>query len=58
MSGGPRRSMNESPAAALGPSWRGLAVDWLHDRVLGRPATDQHRLVTPAGELVHLPPLR
>jgi hypothetical protein len=47
--------MTESPAAALGPSWRGLTVDWLHDRVLGRPVVPENRLVTPAGEVVDLP---
>lgn len=52
---GARHSMTESPATALGPSWRGLAVDWLHDRVLGRPVADEHRLVTPAGQVVELP---
>jgi dienelactone hydrolase len=52
---GGRHSMTETPAAALGPSWRGLTVDWLHDRVLGRPAADENRLVTPAGQLVELP---
>ena len=52
---GGRHSMTETPAAALGPSWRGLTVDWLHDRVLGRPAADENRLVTPAGQVVELP---
>jgi alpha-beta hydrolase superfamily lysophospholipase len=52
---GARHSMTESLAAAVGPSWRGLTVDWLHDRILDRPAEDEHRLVTPAGEVVDLP---
>jgi dienelactone hydrolase len=52
---GGRHSMTETLATALGPSWRGLTVDWLHDRALGRPAGDEHRLVTPAGEVVDLP---
>jgi hypothetical protein len=47
--------MTETLATALGPSWRGLTVDWLHDRALGRPAEDEHRLVTPTGEVVDLP---
>jgi dienelactone hydrolase len=55
---GGRHAMTETPAAALGPSWRGLAVDWLHDRVLGREPADAHRLVTPAGQVIDLPPLR
>jgi hypothetical protein len=52
---GGRHSMTETPAAALGPSWRGLTVDWLHDRVLGRPAEPAHRLVTVTGEVLDLP---
>jgi alpha-beta hydrolase superfamily lysophospholipase len=48
---GARHSMTESPATALGPSWRGLAVDWLHDRVMGKPAVSHNRLVTTAGEV-------
>lgn len=52
---GARHAMTESPATALGPSWRGLTVDWLHDRVLGRAATSANRLVTPAGQVVDLP---
>jgi pimeloyl-ACP methyl ester carboxylesterase len=55
---GARHSMTETPATALGPNWRGLTVDWLHDRVLDRPAQDEHRLVTAGGEVVDLPPLR
>jgi dienelactone hydrolase len=51
---GGRHSMTETPAAALGPSWRGLAVDWLHDRVLGRPVARENRLVTVAGQVVDL----
>ena len=49
---GARHSMTESPAAALGPSWRGLTVDWLHDRVKGIPAANESRFVTPAGDVV------
>ncbi len=49
---GARHSMTESPAAALGPSWRGLTVDWLHDRVKGMPAANESRFVTPAGDVV------
>lgn len=55
---GGRHSLTETPATALGPSWRGLTVDWLHDRVLGRPAEDSHRLVTPSGDVVELPHVR
>jgi dienelactone hydrolase len=51
---GARHSMTESPATALGPSWRGLAVDWLHDRVIGKPAVSRDRLVTTAGDVVDL----
>jgi pimeloyl-ACP methyl ester carboxylesterase len=51
---GGRHSMTETPAAALGPSWRGLTVDWLHDRVLGRPVARENRLVTVAGQVVDL----
>ena len=52
---GARHSMTETPAAALGPPWRGLTVDWLEDRVLGRPVAPENRLVTPAGQVVELP---
>lgn len=52
---GARHSMTDSPATALGPSWRGLTIDWLHDRALGKPTGDEHRLVTAAGEVVDLP---
>lgn len=51
---GARHSMTESPATALGPSWRGLAVDWLHDRITGKPAVSENRLVTPAGAITDL----
>ena len=52
---GGRHSMTETPATALGPSWRGLTLDWLQDRVRGLPATDAHRVVTPAGQVQELP---
>src|SRR5205823_5398167 len=52
---GARHSMTESPAAALGPSWRQLTVDWLEDRARGLPAEPAARLVTPAGAVVELP---
>jgi hypothetical protein len=51
---GARHSMTESPATALGPSWRSLAVDWLHDRILGKPAANENRLVTPSGDVLVL----
>jgi hypothetical protein len=44
--------MSESPAITVGPPWRGLAVDWLHDRVRGMPAATENRLVTPAGDVI------
>lgn len=53
---GARHSMTEAPAVAQGPSWRALTLDWLQDRVQGRPVRDENRLVTPAGEVVDLPP--
>jgi dienelactone hydrolase len=49
---GARHSMTESSATTLGPSWRGLAVDWLHDRVRGVPAAAESRLVTAAGDVI------
>src|SRR3954453_1545126 len=55
---GGRHAMTETPAAALGPSWRGLTVDWLHDRGLGREGAAEHRLVPPPGQVFDLPPLR
>jgi pimeloyl-ACP methyl ester carboxylesterase len=51
---GARHSMSESPATALGPPWRGLSVDWLHDRVMGVPAANEDRLVTASGEVINV----
>lgn len=52
---GGRHSITETTASALGPHWKELVVDWVHDRVLGRQARDEHHLVTPSGEIVDLP---
>jgi alpha-beta hydrolase superfamily lysophospholipase len=52
---GGRHSITETSAAILGPHWKELVVDWLHDRVLGKPAEDEHHVVTPSGEVVELP---
>lgn len=52
---GGRHSITETTAATSGPHWKELVVDWVHDRVLGRPARDEHHLVTPTGEVVDLP---
>jgi len=49
---GARHSMTEAPSVTNGPSWRGLAVDWLHDRVLGLPVEPHDRLVLPDGSVV------
>jgi hypothetical protein len=47
-------SMTESPVIALGSSWCGLVVDWLHDWVMGKPAISNNRLVAPVGDFIEL----
>jgi dienelactone hydrolase len=56
MFAGARHAMTEWPPLALGPSsWRGLTVDWLHDRLRGLPAPEENHLVTTSGDVVDLP---
>lgn len=52
---GARHAMTESPAPVLGPSWRGLSIDWLHDRILRRPVERIAERVLPTGEVVREP---
>jgi len=47
--------VDEAWSVANGPSWRGPAVDRLHDRVLGRPTEPHHRLALPDGSVVDRP---
>jgi hypothetical protein len=35
-------------------SWRGLAVDWLHDWFMGKPAISNNRPVTRVGDVIDL----
>lgn len=46
---GARHSMTESMASVLGTPWRSEIADWLQDRVEGRPAVDQRRVVASSG---------
>jgi dienelactone hydrolase len=49
---GARHSMTEASSVGLGPGWRTLQVEWLHDRLRHRPAPTTSHLVMPNGDVV------
>jgi alpha-beta hydrolase superfamily lysophospholipase len=48
---GERHALHTNSATALGPSWLGYMLDWLRDRVDGKPAESKYTLVDFAGQI-------
>jgi pimeloyl-ACP methyl ester carboxylesterase len=47
---GERHALHTDSATALGPSWLGYMLDWLRDRVDGKPMESKYTLVDLVGQ--------